>query len=52
MATIKATLVDLEDGDQLVVLPDAFRFEADEVLVRREGDTIYLEPVKPPADQP
>ena len=30
---------------QAVRLPKAFRFEGDEVSVRREGDTVILEPV-------
>ncbi len=30
---------------QAVRLPKEFRFEGDEVLVRREGETVVLEPV-------
>jgi virulence-associated protein VagC len=30
---------------QAVRLPKAFRFEGDEVLVRRDGDAVILEPV-------
>jgi virulence-associated protein VagC len=31
---------------QAVRLPRAFRFEGDEVSIRREGDAVILEPVK------
>lgn len=31
---------------QAVRLPKAFRFQGDEVAVRREGDAVILEPVK------
>jgi virulence-associated protein VagC len=30
---------------QAVRLPRAFRFEGDEVLIRKEGDAVVLEPV-------
>ena len=30
---------------QAVRLPKAFRFEADEVLIRREGSRVVLEPI-------
>ena len=33
-------------GSQAVRLPKAFRFEGEEVTVRREGDAVILEPVK------
>jgi antitoxin VapB len=33
-------------GSQAVRLPKAFRFEGDEVTVRREGDRVILEPVR------
>ena len=32
-------------GSQAVRLPKAFRFEGSEVLIRKEGDTVILEPV-------
>lgn len=32
------------DGGQSVELPEGFRFDADEVHVRREGERIVLEP--------
>ena len=34
-------------GSQAVRLPKAFRFEGTEVCVRREGDAVILEPVRP-----
>jgi virulence-associated protein VagC len=35
------------DGGQVVKLPEGFRFDADTVSVRREGEAMILEPVKP-----
>jgi antitoxin VapB len=34
-------------GSQAVRLPKAFRFEGSEVSIRRDGDAVILEPVKP-----
>ncbi|MFA7261925.1 MAG: AbrB/MazE/SpoVT family DNA-binding domain-containing protein [Caulobacter sp.] len=34
-------------GSQAVRLPKAFRFEGAEVSIRREGDQVILEPVRP-----
>ncbi len=34
-------------GSQAVRLPRAFRFEGTEVSVRRQGDAVVLEPIKP-----
>jgi antitoxin VapB len=34
-------------GDQAVKLPEAFRFDADTVSIRRDGEAVILEPVKP-----
>lgn len=34
-------------GSQAVRLPKAFRFEGTEVSVRRDGDAVILEPVRP-----
>lgn len=31
-------------GSQAVRLPKAFRFEGDEVLIRKDGDKVILEP--------
>ncbi|MFC5344979.1 antitoxin [Brevundimonas staleyi] len=33
-------------GSQAVRLPKAFRFEGQEVSIRREGDAVILEPVR------
>lgn len=33
-------------GSQAVRLPKAFRFEGSEVIVRREGEAVILEPVE------
>ncbi len=33
-------------GSQAVRLPKAFRFEGEEVTVRKEGEAVILEPVK------
>ena len=35
------------DGTQAVKLPDGFHFEGDTVSIRREGEAVILEPVKP-----
>lgn len=35
------------DGSQLVRLPGEFHLEGDTVSIRREGESIILEPVKP-----
>lgn len=35
------------EGSQLVRLPDEFRLEGDTVSVRRQGEAIILEPVRP-----
>ena len=35
-------------GSQAVRLPKAFRFEGEEVSIRREGDRVILEPVRAP----
>jgi antitoxin VapB len=34
-------------ASQAVRLPRAFRFEGDEVLIRREGRAVILEPIEP-----
>ena len=36
-------------NSQAVRLPKAFRFQGDEVAIRREGDSVMLEPVRPDA---
>ena len=35
------------NGRQAVTLPDEFQFEGDTVSIRREGEAVILEPVKP-----
>lgn len=35
------------EGMQAVKLPDGFHFEGDIVSIRRQGDAVILEPVKP-----
>ena len=35
------------DGSQLVRLPEEFHLEGDTVSIRRQGEAIVLEPVKP-----
>ncbi len=35
------------EGSQLVRLPDEFHLEGDTVSIRRQGEAIVLEPVKP-----
>jgi antitoxin VapB len=39
-------------GSQAVRLPKAFRFEGAEVTVRREGDAVILEPIRPARRRP
>jgi virulence-associated protein VagC len=36
-------------GAQAVKLPEDFRFDTDTVSIRREGQAVILEPVKPTA---
>lgn len=37
---------------QAVRLPKAYRFDTDEVIIRKEGDAVYLEPLpKEPEDR-
>jgi hypothetical protein len=36
-----------KNGTQSVNLPEGFHFDADTVSIRREGDAVILEPVKP-----
>lgn len=35
------------NGTQAVKLPEDFHFEGDKVSIRREGDAVILEPIKP-----
>jgi antitoxin VapB len=36
----------MHGGSQAVRLPKAFRFEGKEVVIRKQGDKVVLEPVK------
>jgi antitoxin VapB len=39
-----------QDGDtQLVRLPSGFEFDTEEIAIRREGEAVILEPIKPAA---
>ena len=40
------------EGSQLVRLPEEFHLEGDTVSIRRQGEAIVLEPVKPTAWPP
>jgi virulence-associated protein VagC len=46
-APVKTVEVVATDRGQTVVLPDEFRFQTDRVSVRRAGDAVILEPVRP-----
>ncbi len=38
----------IQDGDtQVVRLPSGFGFATEEIAIRREGETVILEPLKP-----
>ena len=43
MAAVRAKLFS-HGGSQAVRLPKAFRFEGSEVVIRKEGDRVILEP--------
>lgn len=44
------TIEIIRDGDsQAVKLPDGYRFEVAAVSIRRDGDAVILEPLKPRA---
>ena len=45
MSTTKRARIFWTGRSQAVRLPKEFRFEGDEVLVRREGNAVVLEPV-------
>ena len=46
-ATGKAAEIVRHNGAQLVKLPEEFHLEGDTVSVRRQGEALVLEPVKP-----
>ena len=41
-----AEIIEMNDG-QAVRLPEDFRFHANRVAIRRQGDGVILEPLKP-----
>jgi virulence-associated protein VagC len=45
-AMITVEIVETSNG-QAVPLPEEFRFETSTVSIRRDGDAVILEPVKP-----
>ncbi len=44
MTTIE--IVNMGDG-QVIKLPEGFRFDAESVSIRQEGESVIIEPVKP-----
>jgi virulence-associated protein VagC len=46
-SAIKTVKVVQTEGGQLIRLPDEFRFSSPVVSVRREGEAVILEPIKP-----
>ena len=44
---MKTTEIFHRDGIQAVKLPDEFGFDGNEVWIRREGEAVILEPMKP-----
>ncbi|WP_397400513.1 hypothetical protein [Phenylobacterium sp.] len=45
-----AQLLDAEDGEQIVVFPEGFIIEADEVEILQSGGRVVLEPVREISD--
>jgi antitoxin VapB len=45
--TMKTAQIVRTDATQAVKLPDEFHFEGDSVSIRREGEAVILEPIKP-----
>jgi virulence-associated protein VagC len=43
-----AEVIDLH-GEQVVKLPDEFRFDGTSVTIRKAGDAVILEPIRPTA---
>jgi virulence-associated protein VagC len=41
-----AEIIELH-GAQLVKLPEGFRFSGNQVSIRKQGDTVVLEPLRP-----
>jgi len=40
----------MDGDDQVVLLPDDFRFEGEEVRISKIGDRVILEPIKSSTD--
>ncbi len=49
---MNTAVISRADGRQTVTLPEEFRIESDTVSIRREGEAVILEPVKPAAWPP
>jgi len=47
MSKSQVTYVLETEHGQLVILPEEFRFESSKVAIRREGNAVILEPLKP-----
>jgi antitoxin VapB len=46
LSTRRRAKLFMHGGSQAVRLPKEFRFEGKEVVIRKQGDTVVLEPVK------
>ena len=46
---MNTAVISRSDGRQTVTLPEEFRFEGETVSIRREGEAVILEPVRPDA---
>ena len=44
---MKTTEIISIDGRQAVALPDDFRFGTDTVSIRKDGDRVIIEPIRP-----
>jgi hypothetical protein len=44
---MNTAVISRADGRQTVTLPEEFRFESDTVSIRREGEAVILEPLRP-----
>jgi virulence-associated protein VagC len=47
-----AQLIDVEDGEQIVLLPPGFEIDADEVVLTRDGVRVIISPITPVATAP
>lgn len=41
----------IERGRQVILLPKEFRLNCDEVIIRKQGDEIFISPIKTTWDQ-